>query len=117
MRIRGEILCYKVHLFYLKGFSTERLQNTGIGLKGKGQLVGIEGLILPVILCLGLSVFSVSQQRMTGGGKLGTDLMGAAGDELTLNEAEITALFEGLVFGDAGLGTALSHRHDSFLHP
>lgn len=79
MRIRGEILCYKVHLFYLKGFSTERLQNTGIGLKGKGQLVGIEGLILPVILCLGLSVFSVSQQRMTAAENWARIWMGAAG--------------------------------------
>ena len=72
----GEIFLHKIHLVYLEALSVEMFQGTGLCGEGKGQLVRIQCLIIPVKPLIQLAVFAVTQQRMTGMRKLGTDLMG-----------------------------------------
>ena len=74
----GEIFLHKVHLIHLETLSVQVFQGTGFRGEGEGQLVGIERLVIPVKPLVQLAVFAVTQQWMTGVGKLGTDLMGAA---------------------------------------
>lgn len=51
-----------------------------------------------------LPVLAVPQQGMAGGGELGADLMGAAGDQLALHQGQAVPDGQGAVEGDGGLG-------------
>ncbi len=46
-RIR-EIFLHKIHLCHLKALAIQMGQRSRLRGKGKGQLVGIEGLVIPV---------------------------------------------------------------------
>ena len=83
----GKVLFGEVYLFNLKSSSIEIFQRAGTGGKGEGQPVGIKGLDFPVKALIQLAVFAVTQQRMPRMGKLGTDLVGPAGNQLTFHQA------------------------------
>ena len=103
----GKVFFHKVHLLHLEGFSVQVIQASGIGGEGEGQLIGIEGLVIPVIFFVQLAVLAVTQQRMAGVGELGPDLMGPAGDQLAFYQRQTVFDGNGLVIGLAGLGTGL----------
>jgi hypothetical protein len=69
----------------LEGLAVEVFQFAGIGGKIKGQLIRVQSLVGAVMVLIQLSVFAIPQQRMSGVGKLGPDLVGSAGDELTFH--------------------------------
>ena len=88
--IIGKILLHKVHLFHGEHPAPQILQNTRVGGEGELQLVGVQGLEgASVLLVVPLpSILAVPQQRVAGGGELGPDLMGAAGQKLTLHQGQ-----------------------------
>ena len=84
-RLREKFL-HKIHTRDLIRLPVQALQGTCLRGEGKGQLVGIEGLIGPVEPLVQLAVFAVAQQGVTGVGELGADLVGAARDELAFDQ-------------------------------
>ena len=86
----GKILLHKVHLFHGEHPAPQILQNTRVGGEGKFQLLGVQSLEgATVLLVVPLpAILAVPQQRVAGGGELGPDLMGAAGQKLTLHQGQ-----------------------------
>ena len=83
------------------------LKTACIGGEGKGQLVGIQCLVIPVEPLVQLAVLAVTQQGMTGVGELGTDLVGTAGDQLAFHQGQAVFGYQSFVIGLAGLCTCL----------
>ena len=102
----------------MKAPAVQVTEAPGVGGKQEGQLVGIEGLIGPVKPLVQLAIFPVPQQRVTGVGKLGPDLMGPAGDELTFYQAQAVSAVQHLVVGLAGFGAGFwpIGNKDTVLH-
>ena len=73
---------HKIHPLYGKGPAIEVLQNARRAGKGKGELVGPQGLIAAAIaLVIPLpAIFAVPQKGVTRVGKLGANLVGAPGE-------------------------------------
>ena len=86
----GKIFGDKIHLVHLPGAAAEGIQRTGIGGKGEGELIGVEGLPLAAIglVLLLAAILAVPQKGVSGGGKLGPDLVGPAGDQLALHQGQ-----------------------------
>ena len=84
--ITGEIFFYKIYFFHLEGFAVQVAQATGIGGEAEGQLIGVERLIVPVKALVQLAVFAVAKQGVSRMGKLGANLMGSSGNQLTLHQ-------------------------------
>ena len=101
----GEELRHEIHLLHLPGLAVQVFQTAAFRSEGKGELIGPEGLyfsaVCPVVPFP--AVFSVTQQGVTGGGELGTDLVCAACDKLALYEGKSLLGREGTVEGDGGL--------------
>ena len=95
----GEVFFHKVYLIYLEALSVQVFQATGIGGKGKGQFVGIQGLIVPVKPLIQLAILAVTQQGMAGMGELGADLMGTACDQFTFYQGKAVFGSQGLIIG------------------
>ena len=90
-----------------KLFPVEISQSTGIGRKVKGQLVGLQRLVIPIEALIQLAVLTVSQQRMPGMGKLGTDLVGSAGDQFAFHQRQPILRSQHLIIGLTGFGARL----------
>ena len=103
----GEIFLHEVHIRHLEGLAVEIIQRASLGGKGEAKLIGIQGLVGPVEALVELSVLAIAQQRVSGVGKLGTDLVGPAGDELALHQTEAVPRIQDLVVGLTALGTGL----------
>ena len=103
----GKIFLCKIHICNLEALSIEVLQTACIGGEGEGQLVGIQGLVVPVKPFVQLAVFAVTQQGMTGMGKLSADLVGAACDQLAFYQTQPTGCSKRFIIGLAGLSTGL----------
>ena len=99
----------------MEGFAVQIVERSGIGGELKGQLVGIQSLIVPVKPLVQLAVFAVPQQGVPGVGKLGANLMGSAGDQLTLHQRQPPGACQGFIIGLAGFGTGLGGVGDE--HP
>ena len=101
----GEVVCHEIHLVHGPHPAVEAGQTAGIGGEAEGQLVGAEGLApgAAVLFVLpGPAVFPVPQQGMAGGGELGPDLVGAAGDQAAGHQGQAVFLGQGLVEGHGG---------------
>ena len=72
----------------------------------KGQTIGAQALVFSVIFAVHFveSVFTVAQKRMPDGGKMRADLMGASGDQITLDERQLAGFPENAVFCDGRAG-------------
>ena len=81
----GKIFLCKIHALDPEGLSVEIFQAPCLSGEGEGQLVGIERLIGAVKALIELAILAVAQQGVTGVGELGADLVGPAGDQLTLH--------------------------------
>jgi len=103
----GEIFGYEVHVLHLIGLTVQAFQAARLGGKGEAKLIGIEGLVGAVEPLVQLAVFAVAQQRMTGVGELGADLVGSAGDKLAFDQTQTISGVQHLVVGLGGLGSGL----------
>ena len=94
----------KVHLLHLKFFAIQIGKNAGIGGKTKAKLVGIQRLmVIAVALVLGVgAVFGVTDQRMPVKRHVRTDLVGASGLEVHLQQAGFSIGAQGAVAGVRG---------------
>ena len=72
------------------------VQGPGVGFEGESQLPGAQRLTGEGGGLFIAPVFAVPHQGVAGGGELGADLMGAAGEEPALHQG-------GAVFGAKGL--------------
>ena len=72
------------------------------------QLVGIQGLIIPVKALVQLAVLAVTQQGVSGVGELGADLASSAGNQLALYQRQAVPAGQGAVVGLAGFGAGLT---------
>ena len=81
---------------------------------GHGQLPCAQRLILQFQLAVGgvVAVFAVAQNGTADAGHVGADLMGAAGDQLHLQQGQTAGDGDGLVPGLHFLGTGLLVLHD-----
>ena len=102
-----KVFLHKIDRFHLERLSVKVRKAPGLRREPEGQLVGIEGLIFPVIALVELSVFPVAQQRPAGGSHLRADLMGTAGDQLAFDKAQTVSGLQGIIERDAGLGAFL----------
>ena len=86
----GKVFRHEIHLLHGEHAAPQVLQQPGVGGEGKGQLIGIEGLEgTAVLLVVPLpAILAVPQQGMAGGGELGADLVGAAGEQLALYQGQ-----------------------------
>ena len=82
----SKVFFYKVHFLYLEAFAVEIYQTAGFCGKAEGQLIGIKRLVVPVKPLIQLAVFAVAQKGVSGMGKLGADLVGSTGDQLTFHQ-------------------------------
>ena len=108
----AEELLYKVYGLHLKRFPVQVRQISGLSCKTEGELVGIQRLIFTVEALVELAVFAVSEQGVAGVGKLGADLVRAAGDELALDERKSVFALERLIARGAGLRALLRQLRD-----
>ena len=83
-----EVLLDEIYFIYFEASSVEIIQTAGIGGEGEGQFVGIEGLIFAAAVLVQLAILSVAQQGMARVGELSTNLVGTAGDQLTLHKTQ-----------------------------
>ena len=102
-----KILPHKVHILYLKRAPVQWGEISGIGSEGEGQPVGVERLIAPVKALVQFSVLSVPQKRMPGVGKLGADLVSAAGDQVAFHQRQSVLHGKDPVVRPAGLAAGL----------
>ena len=81
---------------------------------GHGEFPCAQGLILEFQLAVGgvVAVFAVAQNGTADAGHVGADLMGAAGDQLHLQQGQTTGDGDGLVPGLHVPGTGLLVLHD-----
>ena len=103
----GEKFFHEIHPGDPVGLAVEIFQGAGLRLEGEGQLIGIEGLIGPVEALIELTVLAVAQQRMTGVGELGANLVGPAGDQLALHQGKAVSRIQYLIIGLAGFAAGL----------
>ena len=103
----GEVFLHKVHIFHFEGLAVQVGKGTGIGGEVEGQLIGVQGLIVPVEALVQLAVFTVTQEGMARVGELGTDLVGPSGDQLAFHQCQTIPGSDGLVVGLAGLAACL----------
>ena len=111
----GKVFLCKVNLLDPEAFSVQISKTSGICRECKGELVGVKGLDLPVEAFIQFAVFSVTKKRVPCMGKLGTDLMCPAGDQLTFHQTQSVGTGENLVIGLAGLGAGLRFVGDEDL--
>ena len=78
----GKIFLHKLHILYLEGPAVQRLQRTGVCRKMETHLIGVQRLTMAAVFAILplTAVFTVPDERMSGGGKLSADLMGPAGN-------------------------------------
>ena len=95
----GKILPDKIYLLNTETFAIQVGKATGIGSKGKGQPIGIERLIGAVKIFIEFAVFAITQQRVACVGKLGTDLVGTAGDQLTFHQGQFIGIGQHHIIG------------------
>ena len=88
-----------------QSLAPQSLQAPCVSGKIKDQLVGPEGLpsALHISVVLPPAVFSVSRQGMSGGGKLGPDLVRPAGEQFALHQGEPPPRRQGAVAGGGRL--------------
>ena len=102
-----EILLNEVNRGDLEAFPIQICEDSGVCCEVKPELVGVKRLIFPVIALVELAVFSVAEQRPSGGCHLRADLVRAARQELTLHERKPAFCFQRPVECDGGLCAGL----------
>ena len=97
----------------MERFAAEKLE-IRLGEAGHGQLPGTESLILQLQLPVGgvVAVLAVAQDGAADAGHVGADLVGAAGDELDLEQGQTAGDGDGLILRFHFLGTGLLVLHD-----
>ena len=110
----SKIFLHKVHVLYLEGPAVQVLQRPGIRGKAKGKLVGIERLAMTAVLSVVplIAILPIPHQRVAGSGKLGPDLVGAPGNEVTLHQRQAVFHCKGLIHCNSGLGSGLGAGTD-----
>ena len=98
----GKMLLDEIHFLDLEALAVEVVQIASLGGEGKGQLVGIQCLILPVGTFVQLAVFAIAQQGMTCMGKLGANLVGSAGNQFAFHKTQSIGRCQNLIIGLAG---------------
>ena len=90
------------------------VSEVGGGEAGEDQLPGAEGLIFQLKLPVGgvVAVLAVAQDGAADACHVGTDLVGAAGDEPDLEQGQTAGDGNGLILGLHVLGTGLLVGHD-----
>ena len=84
----GKVFLHKIHLVHLEALFVEMFQGTGLRGEGKGQLVGIQRLVVSVKPLVQLAIFAITQEGVTCVGELSADLMGTAGDQLAFHKGK-----------------------------
>ena len=97
----------------MERFAAEKLE-IRLGEAGHGELPGTERLILQLQLPVGgvVAVLAVAQDGAADAGHVGADLVGAAGDELDLEQGQTARDGDGLILRFHLLGTGLLVLHD-----
>ena len=97
----------------MERFAAEKLE-IRLGEAGHGELPGTESLILQLQLPVGgvVAVLAVAQDGAADAGHVGADLVGAAGDELDLEQGQTARDGDGLILRFHLLGTGLLVLHD-----
>ena len=77
-------------MFHLEGPAVQVFQQAAVSGEVEGELIGIERLeraaVFPVVPFP--AVLSVPQQGVAGGGELGPDLVGPAGEQVALHQGD-----------------------------
>ena len=89
-KILTEELLDKINVLHLEGTAVEVFQGTGIGGELEDQFIGVQSLTMAAVLAVLtlVAVLAVADEGMAVGGELGADLVGAAGNKVTLHEGQ-----------------------------
>ena len=86
--IPGEELVAEPHLLRLKAPAVQIVEGARAALEPEGELVGVESLelVAGAVVVAVAAVLGVAEQRMADGGEVCADLVGAAGQQVDLQQ-------------------------------